>query len=267
MTIDEYRNLTKNILTKLPGFNSWLRKFTKSDQKATCMSWFDEIFSTLELDTCKIVLASLVRGDIDKPFWGDLATTFRTHCSQLTYEQRIEKEKEQHHSAGTWNAVTQGPLMRDLFKATLEARKQARADGDDPDAVASMTARRMMKDMPVDMRDARKCRQCDDTGWVICWDVRTMAQVRRVPKEQRDTCHVKWRSCSVVCDCDAGTHKWPVRKNKAIEMQDLPIFDKQQWVPVADGKEALWLWSDNYMPPNANDFGGYGIVVGRNYDF
>ena len=41
-------------------------------------------------------------------------------------------------------------------------------------------------------------------------------------------------------------------------MQELPSFDKQRYMPVSEGKDALWAFVDHYVPPNYNDFNGYG---------
>ena len=281
MTKDEFRKVLRNLMDGLPSFQSWFKKISpKTDQRTTLETWYNDVFFSLDHDDCKSVIQQMTRGELEKPFWGELPSLFRRECGELNYQRRVEEDKSSHYT-GAWHSVTQGPLMKDLFHACLKARKQARTDGDDPNAVGSMVVRKLLANMEPDRRDGVSCQRCRDTGWVECWDVKTMQLAFQLPKNERETRKIKWYSCSVACNCSwyslkknaylgcTGPRKWPVRKGKKIEMTDLPVYDSSRWVLVEDGKFALWSFVDNYVPPNISDFGEYGrpVFANRTDDF
>lgn len=113
---------------------------------------------------------------------------------------------------------------------------------------------------PVGLSGRRiKCRQCRDGGLVMCWDVATMAAMRRY--QQGGPAVRRWYVCGVACGCQSGNRfgATAVQRGKTIDTVKRCQYDEDRWVRLTGDesvdRQALADWAEHYRPTNYSDFG------------
>ena len=102
MTQEEFHQLIREFGLSVPSFLEWLNRLP--DPAATKLTWFDEVFWSLDLQDCRNVTSLVTRGQLDAPPFSTLPAFFSRHSRAVAFE-REEKQRnplERESSVVSW---------------------------------------------------------------------------------------------------------------------------------------------------------------------
>lgn len=169
--------------------------------------------------------------DLIRVVYHDTAGEFFGHTSYWDWAKPFVDESvgAVEHALEVIRTRHERPPLEDLPMVILQT-VQSNGEHNQPEPIASEPAHYG--------RERRyKCLTCLDSGMVKCWHTSTMDSVYK----QDDVIH--WYTCGVACTCNAGDI-YAVNRNG----KERPRFNRDDWIPVAEGKDALYEWAAKFIP-------------------
>lgn len=82
MNASEFSEFRKALMNLLGGFPDWLSRGRKEEDQRTLLATWASLLGDVTLDDAKDGLHAIIKGDIDKPAYGDLPATIRRFARQ-----------------------------------------------------------------------------------------------------------------------------------------------------------------------------------------